>query len=102
LLFAVVGWGFRDRLHWEGNEQIIQSSQRRIDKIEGQLSTLPPHVASEDQIIDLQQSTARDHAEIMMAIGRLDSRIDHLTTAMRGPRSSIILPTDSRPAAAEK
>ena len=78
----------RSRSHpLERKETIIDVSSGRLDKIEDQLRTLPPKMASEDEIIGLQKQQAQDHFDVMTEFGQIESRMDQLVMVARHSRS---------------
>jgi hypothetical protein len=58
IVSGCIGWFVLDRLQLERKETIIDVSSGRLDKIEEQIRSLPPKVASENEIIVLQKQQA--------------------------------------------
>lgn len=87
IVSGCIGWFVLDRIPLERKETIIDVSSGRLDKIEDQLRTLPPKVASEDEIIGLQKQQAQDHFDVMTEFGQIESRMDQLVMVARHSRS---------------
>ena len=87
IVSGCIGWFVLDRIQLERKETIIDVSSGRLDKIEDQLRTLPPKVASEDEIIGLQKQQAQDHFDVMTEFGQIESRMDQLVMDARHSRS---------------
>lgn len=87
IVSGCIGWFVLDRIQLERKETIIDVSSGRLDKIEDQLRTLPPKVASEDEIIGLQKQQAQDHFDVMTEFGQIESRMDQLVMVARHSRS---------------
>ncbi len=87
IVSGCIGWFLLDRIQLERKETIIDVSSGRLDKIEDQLRTLPPKVASEDEIIGLQKQQAQDHFDVMTEFGQIESRMDQLVMVARHSRS---------------
>lgn len=87
IVSGCIGWFVLDRIQRERKETIIDVSSGRLDKIEDQLRTLPPKVASEDEIIGLQKQQAQDHFDVMTEFGQIESRMDQLVMVARHSRS---------------
>ena len=87
IVSGCIGWCVLDRIQLERKETIIDVSSGRLDKIEDQLRTLPPKVASEDEIIGLQKQQAQDHFDVMTEFGQIESRMDQLVMVARHSRS---------------
>ncbi len=87
IVSGCIGWFVLDRIQLERKETIIDVSSGRLDKIEDQLRTLPPKMASEDEIIGLQKQQAQDHFDVMTEFGQIESRMDQLVMVARHSRS---------------
>lgn len=87
IVSGCIGWFVLDRIQLERKQTIIDVSSGRLDKIEDQLRTLPPKVASEDEIIGLQKQQAQDHFDVMTEFGQIESRMDQLVMVARHSRS---------------
>ena len=87
IVSGCIGWFVLDRIQLERKQTIIDVSSGRLDKIEDQLRTLPPKVASEDEIIGLQKQQAQDHFDVMTEFGQIESRMDQLVIVARHSRS---------------
>lgn len=87
IVSGCIGWFVLDRIQLERKETIIDVSSGRLNKIEDQLRTLPPKVASEDEIIGLQKEQAQDHFDVMTEFGQIESRMDQLVMVARHSRS---------------
>lgn len=83
IVSGCIGWFVLDRLELERKETIIDVSSGRLDKIEEQIRSLPPKVASENEIIVLQKQQAQDHWDVMTEFGQLENRMDQLVMASR-------------------
>jgi hypothetical protein len=81
VLISVTGWAIMDRLHWQTNEATIQLNCARIQKLEDRTSQLPPKVASEDQVLSLEQQEAKDNQQVVNMLQNIGTRIDALVEA---------------------
>ena len=82
-VIASLGWAITDRVKWAGTDRQIQINTERINKIEAMLALLPSQNISRDEFKQMQEQLTAKQMDIMLALSRLDIRIDTLMSTLQ-------------------